>query len=118
MTDAAISTTRDPWTVGDRIRKLREDAGFYDNRNGFASLIGVHRDSLGKYERSAEAPKTAVVNSIVLATGARPEWILRGELPVYKADAGPGDGLPSEHSGKITVWSLASLDERRTRRAA
>lgn len=83
------NATEQPWHIGDRIRKIREMCGYRDNRSGFADLLGIHRDSLAKYERNSGAPKKAVINSIELATGARPEWILRNETPIFKEGFGP-----------------------------
>lgn len=69
----------DPFHKGDRIRKARERTGM--NRQDFASAVGIHRATLGKYEDTGEGVKRPAMLSIALASGVRLEWLESGELP-------------------------------------
>lgn len=77
------STARheDPFHVGHRIRRAREAVG--QDRQTFAETIGVHRDTLAKYEDTGKVKRSALI-SIQWATPARLEWLETGELPWRK----------------------------------
>ncbi len=67
-----------PFHMGDRIRKARELVD--QDRQTFAETIGIHRDTLAKYEETGKA-KRPVLLAVAMATGVRQEWLETGELP-------------------------------------
>lgn len=74
-----------PFHAGDRIRKARE---YIDqDRQTFAETIGIHRDTLAKYEETGKA-KRSVLISVAWNTPVSLEWLESGELPWLKV--GPG----------------------------
>lgn len=73
--------TEQPFHMGDRIRKAREHAGM--DRQTFAEAIGIHRDTLAKYEETGRAKKSALI-SVAWNTDVRLEWLETGALPWLK----------------------------------
>jgi DNA-binding XRE family transcriptional regulator len=67
-----------PFHSGDRIRKARELTGM--DRQTFAETIGIHRDTLAKYEETGKAKRSTLI-IVAWATPARLEWLECGELP-------------------------------------
>jgi transcriptional regulator with XRE-family HTH domain len=49
-----------PFHLGDRLRKARESAGYY-NAVDFAPLVDISRDTLRKYERNETRPRRHVL---------------------------------------------------------
>ena len=74
-----------PFHAGDRIRKAREYVG--QDRQSFAETIGVHRDTLAKYEETGKAKRSTLI-SVAWATPVRLEWLESGELPWLKVGLG------------------------------
>lgn len=75
------------WTVGDRLRKAREDAEL--SQNQLADEIGISRRSVSTYEASASPPKLPVLLAWSFRTHVPMEWIRDG------IDPGPdGPGSP------------------------
>lgn len=72
-----------PFHMGDRIRKAREHVGM--DRQTFAETIGIHRDTLAKYEETGRAKKSALI-SVAWNTPVRLEWLESGALPWLKED--------------------------------
>ena len=70
-----------PFHAGDSIRKAREYVE--QDRQTFAETIGIHRDTLAKYEETGKA-KRSVLISVAWNTPARLEWLESGELPWLK----------------------------------
>ena len=70
-----------PFHMGDRIRKARELVN--QDRQTFAETIGIHRDTLAKYEDTGKAKRSALI-SIAWSTPVRLEWLETGELPFLK----------------------------------
>lgn len=54
--------------LGDRLRKAREDAGYY-SASDFADVLGISRDSLRSYERNKRRPRRPVLVAWAEATG-------------------------------------------------
>ena len=61
------------FTLGDRMRKAREAAGF--DKVQMAALIGIHRDSVTRYECGTVRPKFPILAAWALASGVTIEWI-------------------------------------------
>ena len=74
-----------PFHAGDRIRKAREYVE--QDRQTFAETIGIHRDTLAKYEETGKAKRSALI-SVAWNTPVRLEWLERGELPWVKVGLG------------------------------
>ncbi|GAA3948257.1 helix-turn-helix transcriptional regulator [Microbacterium soli] len=94
MSKHAIEQTpayENPFHSGDRIRKAREHIG--QDRQTFAATVGLHRDTLAKYEDGGKAKRSALI-SIAWATGTRLEWLEDGVLPWLATDA-PGPEVPT-----------------------
>lgn len=88
------------WTIGDRLRKAREDAGF-DQRE-LAEKIGVSRNSVSNYEVGVVPnPRPIVLNAWSMATGVPVSW-LRGEHP----DNGPRTPGTVEPAGYTGITGL------------
>lgn len=77
------------WTIGDRLRKARELAGFEQIQ--FAEHIGVDRRTVSNYERDVTSNhKTIYLRARALATGVSLEWLQTGRNP---RQDGPDGGL-------------------------
>lgn len=63
-------------TMGVRLRLSRETTGL--DRSAFAERIGIHRDSLAKYETDRAVPRPPVLGAWALATGVDLGWIRTG----------------------------------------
>lgn len=77
------------WTMLDRLRKSREDAGL--EQSELALRIGLGRATVGNYERGDSPIKRPALLSWALATGVPFEWLETGREAV---DSGPDGGLP------------------------
>jgi DNA-binding XRE family transcriptional regulator len=86
-----------PFHSGDRIRKAREYVG--QDRQTFAETIGIHRDTLAKYEETGKAKRSALI-SIAWASKVRLEWLETGELPWV--DAGT-TGTPNDPNRPVNA---------------
>lgn len=69
------------WTLGDRLRKVRRDAG-YSSRD-FAQRLGINVSSLAHYETDRARPRDLVdlVQRIEAVTGVPSTWLLGLEGP-------------------------------------
>jgi transcriptional regulator with XRE-family HTH domain len=91
------------FTYGDRLRKARELAGF--ERAQFASELGVHRQSIARYEHDDAEPSRPVVVLWGLLTQVDVEWLMTGECTPRDSNSEP-TGLESEiFSGRSAVIS-------------
>lgn len=91
MSKTATSSTEydaQPFHAGDRIRKAREYVN--QDRQTFAETVGIHRDTLAKYEETGKA-KRPVLLAVAMATGVRQEWLETGELPWLRMDPNGSD---------------------------
>jgi transcriptional regulator with XRE-family HTH domain len=64
------------WTLGDRLRKAREAAGY--KQSDLSDVIDISPRTLGKYERDEQAPKRHVVIAWAMACGVPMTWITQG----------------------------------------
>ena len=64
-------------TRGQRIQKLRTDAGM--SQETFASLIGVSRQSVSKWEADRAFPEIDKLTVIAEKFGVSCDWIITGE---------------------------------------
>lgn len=83
------------WTIGDRLRKAREDSGL--SQLELALAIGVSRNSVSNYEVGVVPnPRDIVINAWSRATGVPTSW-LKGRTD------GPDGGAvqPAGFTGKL-----------------
>lgn len=79
----APAPAEQPFHMGDRIRKARELTGM--DRQSFAEKVGIHRDTLAKYEETGRAKRSAII-SIAWATPVELAWLETGAMPWLKGD--------------------------------
>lgn len=84
-----------PFHAGDRIRKARELLG--QDRQTFAETVGIHRDTLAKYEDQGTAKRSTLI-AVSWATPVRLEWLETGELPWRKTDSDRAVSGPKQYS--------------------
>jgi transcriptional regulator with XRE-family HTH domain len=67
------------WTVGDRLRKAREDAGL-SQQELLADMVGVSRNTVGNQEIGVgkRAPSRLLLRAWAHATGVPVEWLETG----------------------------------------
>lgn len=95
--ESGQTVTRVPqWTVGDRLRKAREEAGIGVEQ--MAAQIGRNRNSITRYERSRTVD-VLVVRAYSAFTATSMTWLLTG--------TGPDD---EEGESAITPVTLRELD--------
>lgn len=76
------------WTVGDRLRKAREESGL--SQQELADAIGVSRNTISNHEVGVgkREPQTLLLRAWAAATGVSVEWIRTGHAP-------PPPGVPT-----------------------
>lgn len=84
------------WTLGDRLRKARLDAGYRDVQ-AFADLIGVSRNSVPNWESDRHRPREIALRAWALATGVDRDWIEFGIIPTD--DGGGVRSTPNVRTG-------------------
>lgn len=68
------------FTIGDRLRKAREFAGYGQDQGGFAALVGVSRGTISNYEREeVEHYKPIVLREWARVAGVSLRWLETGE---------------------------------------
>lgn len=73
------TTTHIPvWTMGDRLRKAREDAGL--SQAELALEVGVSRATVSNAEVGATTPLPITVNAWARITGVPAEWLRTGRV--------------------------------------
>lgn len=72
------------WTLGDRLRKAREDAGM--DQAALAEALGVSRATISNHEVGIGKRGTSrmMIRAWALATGVPAEWIELGTAPDQK----------------------------------
>ncbi len=64
------------WTLGDRLRKAREEAGL--SVQGMADALYRSRNTVGNYEADRSRPTAAIVKAWALRTGVPLAWLQGG----------------------------------------
>jgi transcriptional regulator with XRE-family HTH domain len=69
-------------TLGERIREVRSRKGL--NRYEFAAMLGIHPQTLFKYEKNIRTAKSDVIKKIAETFSISVEWLLSGtgDVPV------------------------------------
>lgn len=99
-----------PFHAGDRIRKARELTGM--DRQTFAEKVGIHRDTLAKYEETGKAKRSALI-SIAWATPVELGWLETGALPWLKSEAPDPNMPPKDYKAAGSYTDLAAYRARR-----
>lgn len=95
------------WTMGDRLRKAREEAGY--SQRDFADLIGVSRATVSNAEVGVgkKGPLPVTVRAWALATGVPVEWLETGCVP-----SDPGSGAQSSSGRRLSDTELMQYRSR------
>lgn len=65
--------------TSERLKYVREKVPSEDiNQEEFAKIIGVHRNTVGRYERGETLPDLETCAKICTIFGVSPEWLLLG----------------------------------------
>ncbi len=67
------------WTLGDRLRKAREDAGL--SQSQLATRLAVSRNTIGNAETGSHRPLPITIKAWADETGVPHAWLLTGEAP-------------------------------------
>ena len=67
------------WTMGDRLRKAREELGL--SQKDMAATLGVARNTIGNYELGATEPSAATLRAWARACQVPAEWLAWGYTP-------------------------------------
>jgi len=99
--------------IGLRLRTLRGEL----SRDDFSKLVGVHKNTLGNYERGDRLPEFDFLEKLKAATGVNLDWVISGDgdqksidseftlVPRLDVSASAGDG--AENQLEHTVEMLA-----------
>lgn len=68
------------WTMADRMRKARMDAGYTAAQ--IAEVIGISRKTVTNYENGDTVPLRAILNAWAEVTGTYVEWLRDGSLSI------------------------------------
>lgn len=74
------------WTIGDKLRKARVDAGL--EQAELATEIGISRNTVRNYEAEKTTPRRPVLLAWAMRTGVSLEWLTQDERPGPDGDAG------------------------------
>jgi transcriptional regulator with XRE-family HTH domain len=80
----------DPWRLGERLRSIRIELYGKRGLTALAQAIGVSDHALASYEAGSAAP-AEVLLAFVEHTRADPNWLLHGEGPRFRGEAGESD---------------------------
>ena len=77
------TTDREPWTLGDRLRKAREVAGYRNRTREFAELVDISGNTLRRYEDDETVPKRHVLIAWADITHFPLEWLETGQVSAH-----------------------------------
>jgi len=78
MSDQALVGTVPTWTLGDRLRKAREEAGL--QQKDVADALGISRNSVGNYEAGHTKPRRLVLQAWAFQCGVSYGWLKDGHV--------------------------------------
>lgn len=82
-------------TTAQRLKIVRGDL----SQAAFAKRLGVHQNTLGRYERGVTEPDTGFARAICTIFGVEPRWLLLGEGVMRSQRATPGDAQGQPQTG-------------------
>lgn len=88
--------------IAERIKLVRGKI----SQDDFAQRIGVHKSSLGRYERGESVPDSNFLSTICLEFGIYPQWILLGTGPMKEGSPAPNQaqtGGPEEQIQNLEI---------------
>lgn len=106
------------FTVGDRLRKAREAAG-YDQR-AFEKASGISRATISAYELGKSTPKRPYLSIWANVTGTDLDWLMTGETVRQPEDSPTGtedndpDPTPEVYGVPATVEHDTTAGQRGT----
>ena len=68
-------------TIGDRIKKVREEKEL--TQQAFADALRIHRQTIASYERGIIAPRDRMITDICREFDVNPEWLQTGEGDMF-----------------------------------
>lgn len=98
------------FTVADRLRKAREQAGL--EQNELAERIGLGRTTISNYERGTTPPKRPLLLSWAMATGVSLDWLRGFDEPGATGGAGitPDSVGPTRGEYRVFRPRMPQLD--------
>lgn len=102
-------------TIAQRLRAVRGAL----TQAEFAHRLGVHKNTLGRYERGESEPDTRIARHLCTIFGVQPHWLLfgDGEQPSENGTAATpcSARFPSAKSARIDEWDDLRRDNRELR---
>lgn len=115
MTQLTVAGVVPEWTVGDRLRKAREQARL--SQSDFEVVTGISRRTISAYEGDERSPRRPQLIAWAMATGVPLEWLEAGTTNPRQDGPGGGVTLPRLDSNQqpsgYTEALVISLPERR-----
>lgn len=84
------------WTLGERLRKAREDTSL--SQTEWADRVGVSRRSVSNYESGVSTPSRPVMLAWAMAAGVRLDWLKGDDGPKGSPDS---SGVTRRYLGVI-----------------
>lgn len=115
-TDPAPQVAAPPWTLADRLRKVRRDV-LEISQNEFAERLGIGSKSYSAYEADRGRPRdvVALARRVQLISGVPAAWLLGVDEPTPTP---PGPPRPTATSATMRRYTLRDqLGIRRPRRS-
>ena len=66
--------------TAEKLKKIRGEL----TQAEFASRLGLHKNTLGRYERGESEPDFGVLRRVCSEFDVSPEWLLKDQLPIYE----------------------------------
>jgi len=99
------------WTIADRLRKAREQAGL--EQASLALELGVAKNTVSNYERGNVAPRRPVLVAWAMATGVSLDWLCpRQDSNLQPTDLWSirrGAGSAGRHTTRRTARLLSAV---------
>lgn len=90
--------------LGRRLRDVRKACAVPD-REAFAKILAVSKNSIAHYERGERTPDASVLEAYLDRFGVNLNWLISGHGPMFLDGAPPEPGGSSTDHGKPTVQS-------------
>ena len=89
------------WTLADRMRKSRTDAGLTAQQ--IADAIGISRKSVTNYETGSTHPLRPILAAWAEVTGTYVEWLESGTAPFPRGLTDTGSDTPTPDTGRYAT---------------
>lgn len=104
------SISREPRSIGDRIRHARKKAGL--NQSDLAGRIGVSQPAVANWESGVHDPRRVMLAKIADVLGVSPEWLASGARSADEMDKQPAAAYlrrPLRHAPVIDIDDATKL---------